>query len=411
MAMIVSVLSVLAMFIGIAMGTFRHRQYGAWSLFGVLLAIVFADAAGTTIGLYVASAVDGDVPTILVSLRIILVIVVSLFVSYYCADLIPTAKDPKTRKDNIYAGILGFVNAYLIVAYAIRALGGLGEEGNNIILGTWLNRSIVDFMPWMTGAVVIVVFGWSSFLKILKAVNALRGLATGSTPSPTPSTNSSFGAYNSPSYTSPTATVTPTVAKPSWGDRLNNWRQERAERKQEAAAAAAAAAAATAASVTTPTSTTSGYGSSGYGQGSTSTTSGYGSSGYGQGSTSTTSGYGSSGYGQGSTSTTSGYGSSGYNPSTSSSSSVTPPYGIATGNIVSGATSGYSTPAPASPTSSGDSKLASSIFGPVTPASSPSLFGTPASQSSSGYGKDDDDDDDDGYNYDYDDDQPPPFRG
>jgi len=462
MTLIVSVLAVLALLVGTALGTFRHRQYGVWGFFGVLLAMVVADAVGPALGLYLAGVVAGNAETVVYLVRMLLLFVVAGFFSYYCDDLIPEAQDPKTRQDNIIAGLLGFVNTYLMVAYLIRALGGLGPNGNDMIMESWVNSSLVALLPWMMATIFVVVFGWSSVRKVTRAIAKLRGVPATTTPprptpvTPAPSYNSS--PYNS-AYSTPTTTTTsnaPVEAKPSAWSRLTGWMSRP---KDESTGTPPAntlsntgvtpphglSGLSGGSSYTSPTSgysntsttsgfgnaysspsssygntgTTSGYGSTGTtsGYGNTGTTSGYGSTGTtsGYGSTGTTSGYGSTGTtsGYGNTGTTSGYGNTGTtsgntynNPTTSygntGSFGVTPP----------SSSSGVYPVSPASSSSTGDSKLASSIFGPVTPVYSQSSFGS-STTSNSQQKDDDDDDDNDGYYYDDEDsnNNPPPYRG
>jgi hypothetical protein len=386
MTLIVSVLAVLALLVGTALGTFRHRQYGVWGFFGVLLAMVVADAVGPALGLYLAGVVAGDEETVVYLVRMLLLFVVAGFFSYYCDDLIPEAQDPKTRQDNIIAGLLGFVNTYLMVAYIIRALGGLGADGNEMIMESWLNRNLVALLPWMTATIFVVVFGWSSVRKVTRAIAKLRGVpATATPPRPTPVTPApsyNTSPYNS-AYSTPTTTTTsnaPVEAKPSAWSRLTGWMSRP---KNESAGTPPA-------NTLSNTGITPPHGLSGLSGGIpyTSPTSSYSN-------TSTTSGFGntynspSSSYSN--TGTTSGYSNTG-------SFGVTPP-------------SSSSGVYPVSPSSSitGDSKLASSIFGPVTPVYSQSSFGSSATSNF----KQNDDDDNDGYNYDDEDtnNNPPPYRG
>ena len=131
MDIVISVLAVLALFAGVALGTFRHRIYGVWSFFGILLAMTVANAAGSLFGTYLTSAVNGDIVTVTVLVQITLVVVIALLVSYYCDNLIPISPDPKTQTDNIYAGLFGFVNAYLIVASILGYLKAIPNPDPN----------------------------------------------------------------------------------------------------------------------------------------------------------------------------------------------------------------------------------------------------------------------------------------
>jgi hypothetical protein len=410
MTLIVSVLAVLALLVGTALGTFRHRQYGVWGFFGVLLAMLVADSAGPALGLYLAGVVAGDVATVVYLVRMLILLLVAGVFAYYCDDLIPEAQDPKTRQDNILAGILGFVNTYLLVAYLIRALGGLGTKGNEIIVGSGLNQTLVLLLPWMTATIFVVIFGWSSVRKVMRAIAKLRGVSANTPPARPASTTSPSGFTPSPygsAYSTPTTTTTttPVVAKPSAWSRLTGWMS----RPKEDAAPTSPPNNLSNNGITPPhgisgltgaspySSQTPGYGNTGLTGGNT-----YASSSSGYGSTGTTSGYGSTGTTSGTT-----YSSpaSGYSPTGMTGSfGATPP---------SNSSGAYSSP-PASSSGTGDSKLASSIFGPVTPVYSQPSFGSNMNSGATNNPKNDDnDDDDDGYYYDDEDtnNNPPPFRG
>lgn len=79
------------------------------------------DAIAGTLSGYVQAAVAGvsDPTVITLMIRILLLTTLSALLSYYCDNLLPVIPDPKTRQDNVIAGALGFLNAFLIASTSI----------------------------------------------------------------------------------------------------------------------------------------------------------------------------------------------------------------------------------------------------------------------------------------------------
>jgi hypothetical protein len=445
MDIVISVLAVLALFAGVALGTFRHRSYGIWSFAGILLAMSVAHIAGGTLGDYVRSAVNGDIVTVTVLVKITLVVVISLLISYYCDNLIPVTPDPKTRTDNIYAGSFGVVNAYLVVASILgylKAIPNVDPQIADNMFANSFNNWLFDALPWVMLATFFYVIGWASVRKIRAAIDMLKASMQKTPAQSTSSTTASLptsGSYSSSpsSYQSPSSSFSSSYTPSS----------------SVSAAVPVAAAVAVAAIPDEPKQGFFGRLFGGFGRKeeepaalpppANPSPTGFGS--YGLNNT----GYGSS--------------SSGYQTPMSNLSGATPPYGINTGSIT-GANPSYGTPAPAayqppaqpsfggysssytpppvapSYTASGGFGQPSSGFGQSNPPSSgyqqPS-FGTPASSSgyitptpynaSASYGHQDEEpdygeqssypednnqeDDNDGYGGYNGANQPPPYRG
>jgi hypothetical protein len=210
----ISVLAVLAVLAGGALGTFRHRSYGIWSFAGILLAMTIANVAGSLFGTYLTTAVNGDIVTVTVLVQITLVVVISLLISYYCDNLIPVKPDPKTRTDNIYAGSFGVVNAYLVVASILGYLKAIPNADPKIadnMFANSFNNWLFDALPWVMMATFFYVIGWASVRKIREAVDMLKASMQKPTAQPTSSTTASlptsvsYSSSPSPSYQSPSA--------------------------------------------------------------------------------------------------------------------------------------------------------------------------------------------------------------
>jgi hypothetical protein len=374
MDIVISVLAVLALFAGVALGTFRHRSYGIWSFAGILLAMSIAHIAGGTLGEYVRSAVNGDIVTVTVLVKITLVVVISLLISYYCDNLIPVTPDPKTRTDNIYAGSFGVVNAYLVVASILGYLKAIPSADPKIaenMFANSFNNWLFDALPWVMMATFFYVIGWASVRKIREAIDMLKATMQKTSAPSTSSTTGSLstsGSYSSSpssSYQSPSTSFSSSYAPSS----------------SVSAAIPAAAAVAVAAIPEEPKQGFFGRLFGGFGRKEEApavppppanpSPTGYGSYGLGN-----NTGYGSS--------------SSGYQSPMNNPSGATPPYGINTGSI-SGANPSYGTPAPASyqsPTQPSFGGYSSSSY---TPPAAPSYtasggFGQPTSPSN-GFGQ------------------------
>lgn len=373
----ISVLAVLAVLAGGALGTFRHRSYGIWSFAGILLAMTIANVAGSLFGTYLTTAVNGDIVTVTVLVQITLVVVISLLISYYCDNLIPVKPDPKTRTDNIYAGSFGVVNAYLVVASILGYLKAIPNADPKIadnMFANSFNNWLFDALPWVMMATFFYVIGWASVRKIREAVDMLKASMQKPTAQPTSSTTASlptsvsYSSSPSPSYQSPSASFSSSYTPSS---SLNP-------------ALPAAAAAAVAAVPDEPKQGFFGRLFGGFGRKeeepatppppANPSPTGYGSYGLGN-----NTGYGSS--------------SSGYQSPMSNPSGATPPYGINTGSI-SGANPSYGTPAPAAyqpPAQSSFGGYSSSSYTPSPQPAAPSYtasggFGQPSSPSS-GFGQ------------------------
>jgi hypothetical protein len=195
MDIVISVLAVLALFAGVALGTFRHRIYGVWSFFGILIAITVANVAGSVFGTYLTSAVNGDIVTVTVLVQIALIVVISLLISYYCDNLIPITPDPKTRIDNIYAGVLGFVNSSLIVGSILGYLKTLSnpdpKAATNVFFNSF-NDWMLHALPWLILATFFYVIGWASVRKINEAIKLLKASMQKSPAQTTSSTTGSL---------------------------------------------------------------------------------------------------------------------------------------------------------------------------------------------------------------------------
>ena len=182
MSYIVSALALIAMAVGVALGTFRHRFYGVWSFFGILIAIAVTDVIGGILSGYIQVATGGveDPTVITLIIRILLLTTLSALLSYYCENLLPVTPDPKTRKDNIIAGLLGFFNAFLIVGTIINYFR---DYSAGLAVVDWvINRYMLMLLPWSMVAIVLFLIGWASIIKIRNAISSLRG-----TPAPAPS--------------------------------------------------------------------------------------------------------------------------------------------------------------------------------------------------------------------------------
>lgn len=374
MDILISVLAVLALLAGIALGTFRHRSYGVWSFFGVLIAITVASVAGSLFGTYLNTTVNGDIITVTVLVKITLLVTISLLISYYCDNLVPLIIDPKTRADNIYAGLLGFVNSSLIVGSIFGYLKTIPSTDPTTASNVFANRFndwMLDALPWLILTTLLYVIGLASVRKINQAIKLLKesmqksptqsaSNTTGSLP-----TSGAYASAQSANYQSPAAnfgsTYTPSssvnpaaitapmlvasgVAAASIADEPKQGFLGRLfggfGRKEEPVVAPPAA------NLPPP-----GYG--GYGLGANT---GYGSA------------------------------SSGYQAPMSSPSGATPPYGINTGSIA-GANPSYGTPAAyQSPAQSSFGGYGSPAYNapppPPAPAYTPSnSFGQPSSPS------------------------------
>jgi hypothetical protein len=369
MDIVISVLAVLALFAGVALGTFRHRSYGIWSFAGILLAMTIAHIAGDTLGDYVRSAVNGDIVTVTVLVKITLVVVISLLISYYCDNLIPITPDPKTQTDNIYAGVFGLVNSYLIVGSILGYLKAIPSQDPKVatnIFSNSFNNWLFDVLPWVVMATFFYVIGWASVRKIREAVDMLKSSMQ---KTPAPSTSSTTGSLSTAStYSAPAA--------PSWQQPSSSY----SSGYQSSSVTASVATPAVAAVPAEPKPSIFGRLFGGFGRKeeapvappppATPSPTGYGSYGLGN-----NTGYGSS--------------TSGYQSPTSNLSGATPPYGINTGSI-SAANPSYGTPAPAayqSPAQQSFGGYNSSSYTPSSPPPAPSYtasggFGQPSAPSS-----------------------------
>jgi len=370
MDIVISVLAVLALFAGVALGTFRHRSYGIWSFAGILLAMSVAHIAGGTLGEYVRSAVNGDIVTVTVLVKITLVVVISLLISYYCDNLIPVKPDPKTRTDNIYAGSFGVVNAYLVVASILGYLKAIPNADPKIaenMFANSFNNWLFDALPWVMMATFFYVIGWASVRKIRAAIAMLKASMQ---KTPAPSTSSTTGSLSTSStYSAPAAA---------------SWQQPSSSYSSGYQSSSVAAAVATPAIAAMPDEPKQGFFGrlfGGFGRKeeepaalpppANPSPTGFGSYGLGN-----NTGYGSS--------------SSGYQTPMSNPSGATPPYGISTGSI-SGANPSYGTPAPAAyqpPAQPSFGGYSASSYTPSPPPAAPSYtasggFGQP----SSGFGQ------------------------
>jgi hypothetical protein len=370
MDIVISVLAVLALFAGVALGTFRHRSYGIWSFAGILLAMSVAHIAGGTLGEYVRSAVNGDIVTVTVLVKITLVVVISLLISYYCDNLIPITPDPKTRTDNIYAGSFGVVNAYLVVASILGYLKAIPNADPKIaenMFANSFNNWLFDALPWVMMATFFYVIGWASVRKIREAIAMLKASMQ---KTPAPSTSSTTGSLSTSStYSAPAAA---------------SWQQPSSSYSSGYQSSSVAAAVATPAIAAIPDEPKQGFFGrlfGGFGRKeeepatlpppANPSPTGFGSYGLGN-----NTGYGSS--------------SSGYQTPMNNPSGATPPYGISTGSI-SGANPSYGTPAPAAyqpPAQPSFGGYSASSYTPSPPPAAPSYtasggFGQP----SSGFGQ------------------------
>ena len=370
MDIVISVLAVLALFAGVALGTFRHRSYGIWSFAGILLAMSVAHIAGGTLGDYVRSAVNGDIVTVTVLVKITLVVVISLLISYYCDNLMPITPDPKTRTDNIYAGSFGVVNAYLVVASILgylKAIPNVDPQIADNIFANSFNNWLFDALPWVMMATFFYVIGWASVRKIRAAIAMLKASMQ---KTPAPSTSSTTGSLSTSStYSAPAAA--------SWQQPSSSY----SSGYQSSSVAAAVATPVVAAMPDEPKQGFFGRLFGGFGRKeeepaalpppANPSPTGFGSYGLGN-----NTGYGSS--------------SSGYQTPMSNPSGATPPYGISTGSI-SGANPSYGTPAPAAyqpPAQPSFGGYSASSYTPSPPPVAPSYtasggFGQP----SSGFGQ------------------------
>ena len=435
MDIVISVLAVLALFAGVALGTFRHRIYGVWSFFGILLAMTVANAAGSLFGTYLTSAVNGDIVTVTVLVQITLVVVIALLVSYYCDNLIPISPDPKTQTDNIYAGLFGFVNAYLIVASILGYLKAIPNPDPKIatnVFSNSVNEWLFHLLPWVILATFLYVIGWASVRKIREAISMLKASMQ---KTPAQSTSSTTGSLSTSStYSAPAA--------PSWQQPSSSY----SSGYQSSSVVTPVAPPAVAAAPAEPKPSVFGRLFGGFGRKeeepvappppANPSSTGYGSYGLGN-----NTGYGSS--------------STGYQSPMSNPSGATPPYGINTGSIA-GANPSYGTPAPApyqSPAQPSFGGYNASSYTPPPPPPAPSYtasgFGQPSAPSSgyqppfgtptpasgftppnpygtnanyghqdeeddyteqSSFDEDNDQDDNEGFNYNGPS-QPPPYRG
>lgn len=370
MDIVISVLAVLALFAGVALGTFRHRSYGIWSFAGILLAMSVAHIAGGTLGDYVRSAVNGDIVTVTVLVKITLVVVISLLISYYCDNLMPITPDPKTRTDNIYAGSFGVVNAYLVVASILgylKAIPNVDPQIADNIFANSFNNWLFDALPWVMMATFFYVIGWASVRKIRAAIAMLKASMQ---KTPAPSTSSTTGSLSTSStYSAPAAA--------SWQQPSSSY----SSGYQSSSVAAAVATPVVAAMPDEPKQGFFGRLFGGFGRKeeepaalpppANPSPTGFGSYGLGN-----NTGYGSS--------------SSGYQTPMNNPSGATPPYGISTGSI-SGANPSYGTPAPAAyqpPAQPSFGGYSASSYTPSPPPVAPSYtasggFGQP----SSGFGQ------------------------
>jgi hypothetical protein len=370
MDIVISVLAVLALFAGVALGTFRHRSYGIWSFAGILLAMSVAHIAGGTLGDYVRSAVNGDIVTVTVLVKITLVVVISLLISYYCDNLMPITPDPKTRTDNIYAGSFGVVNAYLVVASILgylKAIPNVDPQIADNIFANSFNNWLFDALPWVMMATFFYVIGWASVRKIRAAIAMLKASMQ---KTPAPSTSSTTGSLSTSStYSAPAAA---------------SWQQPSSSYSSGYQSSSVAAAVATPVVAAIPDEPKQGFFGrlfGGFGRKeeepaalpppANPSPTGFGSYGLGN-----NTGYGSS--------------SSGYQTPMNNPSGATPPYGISTGSI-SGANPSYGTPAPAAyqpPAQPSFGGYSASSYTPSPPPVAPSYtasggFGQP----SSGFGQ------------------------
>jgi hypothetical protein len=370
MDIVISVLAVLALFAGVALGTFRHRSYGIWSFAGILLAMTVAHVAGGTLGEYVRSAVNGDIVTVTVLVKITLVVVISLLISYYCDNLIPITPDPKTRADNIYAGSFGVVNAYLVVASILGYLKAIPNADPKIaenMFANSFNNWLFDALPWVMMATFFYVIGWASVRKIREAVAMLK--ASMQKP-PAQSTSSTTGSLSTSSTYSAPATA--------------SWQQPSSSYSSGYQSSSVVAAVATPAIAAMPDEPKQGFFGrlfGGFGRKeeepaalpppANPSPTGFGSYGLGN-----NTGYGSS--------------SSGYQTPMSNPSGATPPYGISTGSIT-GANPSYGTPAPAAyqpPAQPSFGGYSASSYTPSPPPAAPSYTASGGfGQSSSGFGQ------------------------
>lgn len=370
MDIVISVLAVLALFAGVALGTFRHRSYGIWSFAGILLAMSVAHIAGGTLGDYVRSAVNGDIVTVTVLVKITLVVVISLLISYYCDNLMPITPDPKTRTDNIYAGSFGVVNAYLVVASILgylKAIPNVDPQIADNIFANSFNNWLFDALPWVMMATFFYVIGWASVRKIRAAIDMLKASMQ---KTPAPSTSSTTGSLSTSStYSAPAAA---------------SWQQPSSSYSSGYQSSSVAAAVATPVVAAIPDEPKQGFFGrlfGGFGRKeeepaalpppANPSPTGFGSYGLGN-----NTGYGSS--------------SSGYQTPMNNPSGATPPYGISTGSIT-GANPSYGTPAPAAyqpPAQPSFGGYSASSYTPSPPPVAPSYtasggFGQP----SSGFGQ------------------------
>jgi hypothetical protein len=370
MDIVISVLAVLALFAGVALGTFRHRSYGIWSFAGILLAMSVAHIAGGTLGDYVRSAVNGDIVTVTVLVKITLVVVISLLISYYCDNLMPITPDPKTRTDNIYAGSFGVVNAYLVVASILgylKAIPNVDPQIADNIFANSFNNWLFDALPWVMMATFFYVIGWASVRKIRAAIAMLKASMQ---KTPAPSTSSTTGSLSTSStYSAPAAA---------------SWQQPSSSYSSGYQSSSVAAAVATPVVAAIPDEPKQGFFGrlfGGFGRKeeepaalpppANPSPTGFGSYGLGN-----NTGYGSS--------------SSGYQTPMNNPSGATPPYGISTGSIT-GANPSYGTPAPAAyqpPAQPSFGGYSASSYTPSPPPVAPSYtasggFGQP----SSGFGQ------------------------
>jgi len=373
MDIVISVLVVLALFAGVALGAFRHRSYGVWSFFGVLLAMNVANVAGSLFGTYLTTTVNGDIVTVTVLVQITLVVVISLLVSYYCDNLIPITPDPKTQSDNIYAGAIGFVNAYLIVGSILGYLKAIPNTDPKIagnIFANSFNDWLFYALPWLILVTFLYVIGWASVRKIREAITTLKASMQKTT---TPSTSSTTGSLpTSVSYSSSSS---------SYQSPSSSFSSSYTPNSSVSAALPAAAAVAVAAIPEEPKQGFFGRLFGGFGRKeeepvatpppANPTPTGYGSYGLGN-----NTGYGSA--------------SAGYQSPMSNPSGATPPYGISTGSIT-GANPSYGTPAPTpyqSPAQPSFGGYNSASYTPSPPPPAPSY--TPNSgfgQPSGGFGQ------------------------
>jgi hypothetical protein len=324
-----------------------------------------SNVAGSLFGTYLTSAVNGDIVTVTVLVQITLVVVIALLVSYYCDNLIPVTPDPKTRTDNIYAGVFGLVNSYLIVGSILGYLKAIPSQDPKVVTNIFsnsFNEWLFHLLPWVILAAFFCVIGWASVRKINEAINMLK--ASMQKP-PAPSTSSTTGSLSTSSiYSAPAA--------PSWQQPSSSY----SSGYQSSSVTAPVATPAVAAVPAEPKPSIFGRLFGGFGRKEEAPVppptnpapTGFGSYGLGN-----TSGY---------QAPSSGYGSP---------SSATPPYGINTGAIT-GANPSYGTPAPTPyqapvTTNYGTTSGFTSSYTPATPPPSYTAsggFGQP-SVPSSGY--------------------------